>query len=43
LFWSKAPVQNVVGILDFAAPGASEIAAKKRFEHQHERVFLAAL
>jgi hypothetical protein len=43
LLRGEAAVQNVVRVLDFAAPGASEIAAKKRLEHEHERVFPAAL
>ena len=34
--------QNVGGILNFAAAGAGEIAAEKRFQHQDERVMLAA-
>jgi hypothetical protein len=33
---------NVCGILDFAAAGAGQIAAQKRFQHQDERVVLAS-
>ena len=31
-------LENMPGILDLAAAGAGKIAAKKRLEHQHERI-----
>ena len=37
-----ALVQDLVGIIDLAAAGASQIAAEQRLEHQHQRITLAA-
>ena len=35
-------VEDRVGIIDLAATGAGEIAAKQRLQHEHERIALAA-
>ena len=35
-------LEHVRGILDFAAAGAGQIAAKQRLQHQHQRIALAA-
>ena len=35
-------VENLVRIIDLAAAGAGEIAAKQRLEHEHERKALLA-
>ena len=35
-------VEDLVGIVDLAAAGAGEIAPEQRFEHQDQRVFVAA-
>src|SRR5271167_83843 len=35
--------EHVSGILDLAAAGAGQVAAKERFQHQHQWVALAAL
>ena len=40
-FIGKALVENLVGIIDLAATGALQIAAKQRLQHQHQRVALA--
>ena len=34
-------IEDFVGIIDLAAAGAGEIAAKERLEHQHKRIALA--
>ena len=36
-------LQNMSGILDLAASGASQIAAEQRLQHQHQRILLASL
>ena len=43
LLGSQVLLQDVRRILNLAAAGAGEIAAKQRLEHQHERILLAAL
>ena len=35
-------LEDVGGVLDFAAAGAGEVAAEQRLEHEHEGVLLAA-
>ena len=40
---AEALPEHVFGILDFAAAGASKVAAKERLQHKHQRVVLAAL
>ena len=35
-------IENLLRIVDFAAPGASQIAAEQRLKHQHERIALAS-
>ncbi len=43
LLRGEAFVEDVVGVLDFAAAGAGEVAAEERLEHEHEGiVFVAA-
>src|ERR1700722_10646717 len=42
VFDGYALVEDGVGIVDLAAARTSEIAAKQRIQHQHERVALAA-
>ena len=42
LLGRELALQNVRRILDFAASGASQIAAKQRLKHQDERVLLAS-
>ena len=34
-------LEDVGGILDLAASGASQVAAKQRLQHEHERILLA--
>src|SRR5207248_1384768 len=41
LFWRELALQNVRGILDLAAPGARQVAAEQRLEHQDKRILLA--
>ena len=36
-------LEHVRGILDLAAAGAGQVAAKQRLQHQHQRIALAAL
>jgi hypothetical protein len=43
LLRGEALVEDVIRVLDLAAAGAGEVAAEERFEHQNERVTLAAL
>jgi hypothetical protein len=38
----NALIENLVGIIDLAAARTRKVAAKERFEHQHERIALAA-
>jgi len=38
LFRSEALAENVVGILDFSATCAGEVAAEEGFEHENERI-----
>ena len=38
----EALVEDVIGIVDLAASGAGEIAAKQRLHHEHERITLHA-
>src|SRR5262245_57943877 len=38
----QALIEDLVGIVDLAATGAGEVAAKQRLQHQHERIALAA-
>ena len=42
VFDGQALVQDRVGIVDLAAAGAGQVAAKQRLHHQHERIALAA-
>jgi hypothetical protein len=42
LFRSEAFAENVIGILDFTAAGAGEVATKEGLEHENERVALVA-
>ncbi len=42
LFRGKVFFQDVGRILDFSASGASQVAAKQRLEHQHQRILLAS-
>jgi hypothetical protein len=37
-----AAIEDCVGIIDLAAADASEVAAKQRLEHQHQRIALSA-
>ena len=37
----QALVQDLVRIVDLAAPGAGQVAAEQRLQHQHERIALA--
>ena len=39
----QALVQDLVGVIDLAAAGARQVAAKQRLEHEHQRVALVAL
>ena len=41
-FRSEIGLQDVGGVLDFAASGAGEVAAEQGLEHEHERVLLAS-
>jgi hypothetical protein len=41
LFGGEVLPQNVLGILNFSAPGTGEIATKQRFEHQDEGIAFA--
>ncbi len=36
-------LEHMRGILDFAAAGAGQVAAKQRLQHEHQRVALAPL
>ena len=38
----QPPVEDRIGIVDLAAADAGKIAAEQRFQHQHQRVALAA-
>ena len=38
LFRSEAFAENVIRVLDFAAPGAGEVATEEGLEHENERV-----
>jgi hypothetical protein len=42
LFRREPFVENVVGILDFAATGAGEVATEKGFEHEDQRIVAVA-
>ena len=33
-----ALIEDGIGVIDFAAPDAGEIATEQRLEHQHERI-----
>jgi len=35
-------LENLIGVIDLAATRASQIAAKKRLEHEHQRVAFTA-
>jgi hypothetical protein len=37
-----AAIEDGVGIVDLAAADAGEVAAKQRFQHQHQRIALPA-
>ena len=37
----EALIEDLIGIIDLAAPGAREIAAEQRLEHEHQRIALA--
>jgi len=38
LFGGEALAEDVVGVLDFAATGAGEVATEERLEHEDERI-----
>ncbi len=42
IFNRQALVENMIGVVDFAATGACQIAAEQRLHHEHERITLAA-
>src|SRR5262249_16129211 len=41
IFWRKLPLQDVRRILNFAAPGAGQIAAEQGLKHKNERILIA--
>jgi len=41
LFRSEIFLEDVGGVLDLAASGASQVTAEEGLKHQHERVLLA--
>src|SRR3989442_13866286 len=38
----EALIQDFVGIIDLAAAGARQVAAKQRLEHEHQRIASAS-
>jgi hypothetical protein len=42
-FHTQAFIEDIVGIVDFAAAGAGQVATEKRLKHQHQWVFFIAL